>query len=46
MVMQQEVMPGISRIYMGGIGTGVATTGPRPIIRKEVPVRILNWALR
>ena len=37
---------GISRIYRDGIETGVATTGPRPIIRKEILVHILNWALR
>lgn len=45
-VMQQEAMLGISRIYRDGIETGVATTGPRPIIRKEILVHILNWALR
>ena len=45
-VMQQEAMPGMSRVYMDGIGIGVVTTGLRPIIRRELPALILNWDLR
>lgn len=37
---------GYQQDIQDGIETGVATTGPRPIIRKEILVHILNWALR